>query len=210
MQIAYTDLSRFRPEERDLLWKAASPQRQIRAAGYRKPERKLCCLAADALLRYAVGCAGLPTPFVVETAPGGKPYIKGGEPFCFSLSHSAHCTAIAWSSGEIGVDVEQIRRMTRLESLARRCFTVDEQSYLFAPEGDMIQRFFALWTAKESYVKYLGTGLRTPLNSFSVCAMDRPRFTSHLLDGGYCLTVCADEAGAAPVSLAPEQLCSAI
>ena len=49
--------------------------------------------------------------------------------------------------------------------MVKRVFTPEEQRFL--SQGHPTD-FFRLWTGKESYLKYLGTGLSKSLTSFSV------------------------------------------
>lgn len=73
----------------------------------------------------------------------------------------------AVDDGKIGVDVELIRDIDmRITKIA--C-TENDKSYIFGqnglsceditPDSDMLLRFFELWTAKEAYLKYCGTGI---------------------------------------------------
>lgn len=97
----------------------------------------------------------------------GKPYIdKSG--IYVSISHSDKLCAAAVSDGELGVDIERIkhdRTTDRLIRLSHRFFTAGEHEYVLA---DPSVRFWEIWTAKESFIKFTGEGLIRPLNSFSV------------------------------------------
>lgn len=66
-------------------------------------------------------------------------------------------------------------------------------------------RFTKIWTFKESYVKFLGTGLSTNLNSFSINAtlgivtnqngeiLKYLNLKSYLFDTDYFLSICSIE-----------------
>ena len=128
-------------------------------------------LAAERLLVAALAACGLEPPLDIITGKQGKPRLRNS-PLCFSLSHSGDFIACAVSDGEIGVDIQTPEEFR--EGLVRRFFTPNEQRQLREserPDAD----FTALWCCKESYVKALGTGLNTPLDSFSVCLGDPPR-----------------------------------
>jgi 4'-phosphopantetheinyl transferase len=87
----------------------------------------------------------------------------------FNLSHTDGLTACAVSAGVgVGVDVEKIRRLDDLGSLARKSFSAVEVAELFAlPEAEHHRRFYELWSLKESYVKATGIGVALGLGKFS-------------------------------------------
>lgn len=170
------------------LYAAATPERKLRSEQYRNKADALRCLAADALLRFALGTADYQT----ETGPQGKPRITGRPDFHYNLSHSGDWVVLACSDSEVGVDVEKIRMDPGKENIARRCFTPDEQAYVFEDPELTAQRFFRIWTGKESYLKYLGTGLAKSLASFSILSPELcVRISHRTLPGGYSLSLCA-------------------
>ena len=173
-----------------ILYDRASAERKQRADRYRRKEDALRCLAADALLQHALGTA----EYTAATGPFGKPYIKEKDSFCYNLSHSGRWVAIAFGDKEVGIDVEKICLDAGKASLARRYFTPDEQAYVFDTEALAPQRFFEVWTGKESYLKYLGTGLHKSLASFSIFSLE-PEVQLHhrTLPGGYSLTLCTSD-----------------
>lgn len=92
----------------------------------------------------------------------GKPYAEG---IFFNAAHSGNYAFGVSSDSEIGCDVEIIKQ-AHLD-IAKRFFTAQEYIYISDSENkDNI--FFKLWTIKESYIKFTGEGLRTPLNSFEI------------------------------------------
>lgn len=104
---------------------------------------------------------------IFEYGEKGKPFLKGVLNVYFNISHSGEWVVCALSDGEVGIDIEQIRD-ARLE-VANRFFAEKEICDLKKLSGELRNEyFFLLWTVKESYLKYLGTGLSKPLNSFIV------------------------------------------
>lgn len=100
----------------------------------------------------------------------GKPAIAN-QPSCdlqFNLTHTQGLVALAVRRGlPIGIDAEGLNRANDLPSLARYCFTANEQDYIFGHDDEGLrQRFFALWTLKEALVKALGRGISMGLTSF--------------------------------------------
>lgn len=179
------------------LYERASPQRQQRADRYLRQEDKLRCVAADALLRWAVKQTLSLETFTVAADPMGKPFLEGVEGFHFNLSHSGRWVVIGYGTSPVGIDVQQILPDGAREGIARRFFTADEQDWLSHADGQRrTERFYQIWTAKESYLKYLGTGLRQSLDSFSVLPGLAPQGVNfHTIPlEGYSLTLCAAEA----------------
>ncbi len=187
------------------LYAKASPARQTRAAGYLQREDSLRCLAGEALLRYALRQALGMTAFTLEADPQGKPRVVEAEGFHFNLSHSGPWVVLAWGDSPVGVDVERPRPQAKTEALARRFFTPEEQDYVLCRQEGREQRFLEIWTGKESYLKYLGTGLQRPLASFNVLALAEKRHTMVLEDGSV-VTLCCRDGDILPESVITEQL----
>jgi 4'-phosphopantetheinyl transferase len=101
----------------------------------------------------------------------GRPYIDEPEAYRhvrFNLSHTTGLVACAIiGSGDVGVDVENIRRNVGFEDLAQAVFSPFEASYFMrsAPERQR-DVFFSYWTLKEAYIKARGRGLSLPLDGF--------------------------------------------
>lgn len=205
IHIACIDITPLTPGDYQRLYAGASPERRRRSDRYRREEDKLRCVAADALLRYAVRETLDITDFTVIQDANGKPCIENAEQFHFNLSHSGPWVVIAWGGSPVGIDVQQIRMDSGKELIARRHFTAGEQAYVFAAQGECrAERFFTVWTAKESWLKYLGTGIRQPLDSFDVLSEDLPLSSWRL--GDCVLTLCAREEHCPPRVLTLEHL----
>jgi 4'-phosphopantetheinyl transferase len=109
------------------------------------------------------------------TAHRGKPISVDAPEVRFNLSHSGQVVLLAFSvQHELGVDVELLRPLDQLVEFARKNFHPGEYDRIVSTPPPMRQRLlFTCWTRKEAYVKLLGTGLYTPLDSFEV-TVDRP------------------------------------
>lgn len=167
----------------------ASPARRKKADALHHQKDKLRCLLGEVLLRRCLGTAN----FTLLQGEFGKPYVKERKDFHFNISHSGDFVVLAWGDKPVGIDIEQIRGDAKIEKLARRHFTQPEQDYVFrGEEAEKSHRFFQIWTAKESYLKYLGTGLSKSLQSFDVRSMDFPHFFTQTL-GDCCLTLCTED-----------------
>ncbi len=91
---------------------------------------------------------------VLELGPHGKPFLPDGPHF--NISHSRGHVAVAFSPEPVGLDMEQVRPFH--EKLPQRIFSPGELLW-FQRRNSCRVDFFKLWTLKESYYKYMGTGL---------------------------------------------------
>jgi 4'-phosphopantetheinyl transferase len=137
------------------------PDRRDYAAAHAVLRRMLCA-------RYGAD----PATWRFEATPTGKPRITGprsDELIDFSLSHARGAVACAVADAvDIGIDVERIDRSSEVEELAHRFFSQQEARRVTAAAPPLRrERFIELWTLKEAYVKALGTGLSSPLDSFA-------------------------------------------
>ncbi len=188
----------------DSLYALASPSRRQRADRCRNSQDALRCITGEALLRKVLrDRLQNQNPHIVQE-PGGKPRVEQLPGFHFNLSHAASWVVLAWGDSPVGIDVEAVARGK--ERLARRFFSPEEQAYIFSSAQEVPERFTQIWTAKESYLKYLGTGLSTPLTSFCTRTMSSPRFFSRILEDGAVLTLCTREDTWEMAFLNPEQL----
>ena len=194
VRILCCDLGKIGPEEMEKLLRQASPERRERAAKCLRRESALEILAGEALLRRAFPQG---VPEICRTA-GGKPVFRDREDLWVNLSHSSPFAALALGAGPVGIDVEGPKPNRDLPRLMKRCFSPEEQAYA-APNGQVLEeRFYQVWTAKESWLKCLGTGLAGALRERNVFAPGLPDFHRYPLPGGFWLTVCTREAVGEP------------
>lgn len=99
---------------------------------------------------------------IVKTEKG-KPFFKYIPDLFFSISHKDEVTVIVLSDSEVGVDIERIKKAD-MRILSR--FLKEEADYI--SEADSDRRFFEIWTKKEAYLKFKGTGISGGLNSVNV------------------------------------------
>jgi 4'-phosphopantetheinyl transferase len=98
----------------------------------------------------------------------GKPYLKGYPKFHFNISHSGDFVVCAIDDKPIGIDVEEIKYMEYKE-IAKSFFSVSEFGYIVKEDLNIqLNKFYEMWTLKESYIKCGGKGLSIPLKSFSI------------------------------------------
>jgi 4'-phosphopantetheinyl transferase len=107
---------------------------------------------------------------VLHRGEHGKPALHDGE-LKFNLSHTGEVAVLAVTVGhDVGVDIERARSWSDPVRFARRFLAPAEACAVAAlPARERCEALTRLWTAKEAYVKALGTGLAaTPLRSFVI------------------------------------------
>jgi 4'-phosphopantetheinyl transferase len=100
----------------------------------------------------------------------GKPSLAKEATIDFNVSHSGDLFVCAITNGQlVGVDVEQIRPLRDIPSIAKNFFSLAEQSHLVdLDEEHRTLAFYECWTRKEAVIKATGQGLSRPLDSFDV------------------------------------------
>jgi 4'-phosphopantetheinyl transferase len=107
----------------------------------------------------------------------GKPALVGSE-LAFNLSHSGGLALIAVAErGEVGVDLEQVRPLRRLDLLEQGALTRDERGTLMRAGNERTRTrwFLRHWTAKEAVAKAFGAGLALAPQRLEVVPMDPER-----------------------------------
>jgi len=109
----------------------------------------------------------------------GKPTLSGGmSGRHFNLSHSDDRAILAICGAPIGADVERIGAAH--EDVAVNYFSpVEAAAFMATPEAERAEAFYRWWTAKEAFLKALGTGFSRPSDGFTMsCAPGAaPRLT---------------------------------
>ena len=173
-----------------------SQYRQEKLARTRNPRTYAQSLGAELLLLAALQELGGPMPpLEITCSEAGKPALQDGP--AFSLSHSGERVLCALSDEAVGADLQQLRPCN--PALVRRFFTAEEGAWLEAQqERDLA--FTLLWSLKESYVKFLGSGIaETHLDSFTVRVLPDGRAWIdgssvklwYAVCGGYVMAVCS-------------------
>ena len=121
------------------------------------------------LLRKAAQLFAGQDPGSVVRNEWGKPFFSDMPQLHFSISHSGMFWLCAFSECPVGADLQCHGSYVPPETLSRRFFHPLEDAFL---QRDGYKRFYDLWTAKESFVKFIGTGFYTEPESFSVVAED--------------------------------------
>ena len=174
-----------------------SQYRREKLARISNPRAYARSMGAELLLMAALQELGGPMlPLEISCGEGGKPALQDGPEF--SLSHSGERVFCALSDEPVGADLQQLRPCN--PALARRFFSKAEAAWL-EEQKEQNLAFSLLWSLKESYVKFLGSGIaETHLDSFTVRVLPEGRAR---IDGssvklwysvcdGYVMAVCSD------------------
>lgn len=165
------------------------PKRRRDALSCSQREKALQSLGAGLLLRKLLSVR---SDGDLSYNSYGKPCLAKGGP-CFSLSHSGDYVLLGWGEKELGVDIEKLRPVR--DALIKRCCREEELTYI--KEEQSLQRFFTLYTRKESAMKAAGLGFSLPLREINALAAfsyenTLYRFASFSIDG-YAFSVASSE-----------------
>jgi 4'-phosphopantetheinyl transferase len=159
-----------------------------RAARFATPVLRRRYLRSHAALRAILSSVtGAPLEFAFHEK--GKPYLVSAPEVRFNLAHSHEMALVAVTRDvEVGVDIEQIRKLPEFAAIAQRFFPPGHP----APSG--VRDFFRHWTRFEALLKAHGAGLygagATPPGDWSVTEIDvGPRFAAALAMQGPLSTV---------------------
>lgn len=190
----------------ETLLEALPPWRREKAERLRNVNSRQESMAAGLLWRLAMEEWGVDPMTAVELLPAGKPCFSTGTGPRFSLSHSGACVLCAVSDGDIGCDVQQMRKVNL--SVARRLHP-EERLWLEALEERERQReFFRLWARKEAWVKAESGERMLSLGEVDVMhPLAGWFFRDYALFGEYRAAVCARERDLPePILVARERL----
>ena len=177
---------------------------QHNAHPYQKGEASLA--ARDLLVRllrhHGIACD---SPVTLDRDARGRPFFASEElrrDIDFNLSHTEKTVAVAIAireAGEdtprIGIDVEIPHPRIRKKQLAARFFAENEIR-LLDESDDEEATFLSLWTRKEAYLKYLGTGLAGEMQTTDTTdpsALAVTLLTYPLTESGEMLSLCLKE-----------------
>jgi 4'-phosphopantetheinyl transferase len=153
------------------VWLVATPQRPATL-----PERS--ALRRGVAARILARQLGLPPEAIAIGHDGrGRPLVEHprGSGLHLSLATRAGWVAVALAQRPVGVDVEAVDD-TAVPPMG--VLHPEESAWLLAqPRASCALAFARLWSAKEAYVKALGTGFARPPESFAVSLSPEGRLT---------------------------------
>ena len=176
------------------------PERRQKTDRFRFEKDRRLSLGAGILLQHALSQAGIGEN-TLSYGENGKPYLTGRSDLCFNLSHSGQIAACAVSDRPVGIDIEEKRYFD--EKLIQYVFLEPEITWIETHFEDADVGYTALWTMKESLMKYWGTGislgpkkicmdLNEPIRARCEEFPSEKLFFTWVAIGDYQLTVCSD------------------
>ena len=127
---------------------------------------------SDDLLDKILALEGL-EGFKVERYKNGKPYLTLSScpsSLHVSVSHTLNFwVCILAEDVDVGIDIEERNRSVS-SSIVKKLHPLEQNYLSIFREGsrDWSEEFLTIWTRKESYVKFIGSGLAEGLSNFSV------------------------------------------
>lgn len=146
------------------------PDEQQRAARFRFETDKMTFSSCHTFLRLILSQRLNIDPLQIEFSgqEGEKPRIVG-YPVHFNISHTKDAFAVLISGPyEAGIDIEKVKPGLSFEPVINRFFSKEERSFILKDPLKSRDRFFLLWTRKESLLKAAGTGLISNLGDLEV------------------------------------------
>lgn len=156
-----TDIRSIRYSDISELYHRMPKDRQSRCDSYRFETDRCLCVLSYSLLLYSLYTEYGAIKFKLGYGPNGKPYLADLPPIYFdqihfNLSHCNQGIALALSSEPVGVDIEAFDRYD--ENLIDMTMSAEEAASV-RNSRNCDQTFIELWTKKEAFVKYTGSGI---------------------------------------------------
>lgn len=176
-----------------------SKTRQQKILRYHFDEDKILSLYAGVLTRLALTrqlhCSN--EQLIFEQISNHKPCLKlqnspNTFPIDFSFSHTRHAVLLGTiRHGKIGVDIEKLTNAPL--QIMKTVFHPQEIAYVESSSpSKQNHHFFQIWTRKEAYTKYLGTGLVTDLAFINTLASPIKDLIYTWREEDYICSVCAE------------------
>ena len=103
----------------------------------------------------------------------------------FNISHSEQIGIFAFAKGKsIGVDVEKIKCSLKIEDVIELCLSDFEKNWFYEVAPEIRKEvFYKIWTAKEAFIKALGTGFFFPVKNIDFKLNGDNDLTFHSISG---------------------------
>lgn len=146
-----------------------SQERKLEAEKRKNEKERQLFLAAEILLNRSLECIGanIKLPALYERNQYGKPYLIQNEAIKVNWSHSGEYVACVVADREVGIDLQYAKKGPK-KSLIQKTLQPEELAFYENAREEKTRLFYKFWTLKESYLKAIGTGFHTPLQTFYV------------------------------------------
>ena len=195
-------------ETEQKLMNFVSEERKAAIDRVRFDDSKLLTLYSALLARFAIcEMTGIDNSDLnFSRTDHGKPFLPDIASLDFNISHTkGMILCCVTDTGKVGVDVEIVRPLKY--NIMKRCFHPDEINYVESFNDD--KHFFEIWTKKEAYTKYLGTGLAFDITSVNMLAKEHDDKLTCFYENDYIFSVYSDcKDKVLPVSVSAESLIS--
>lgn len=169
-QLLSTYLACLSPDEKDKANRFRFPVDRRRFAITRGTLRHLIARQLDQKpeeVTFCYGTYGKPA-IDLSTRPLRRAFVGAECSFHFNLSHSGEIALCALGYKRIvGIDIEKVRSIKRLESMMKRTLVEREQRQVRS-QAMPARAFLQRWTCKEAYLKAIGLGLTQSMQTVEV------------------------------------------
>ena len=168
--------------------------KQEKVSRYKDLTRRKCSVAGEKLVKEHIANALniAPESLIILTGKNGKPYIENCK-IKFNISHCENVLACAFSTEEIGIDIERVRPFSL--NILKRFFSEEEQEYVFGniPTKDdfqkceneeILERFYRIYTLKEAICKKSEIGIKGLKNADAL-----PYLEKSFIENGYVISI---------------------
>ena len=201
MKWYHYDIQEMSEEEYQKWYDLMSAEKKARVDRFRQLGDKKRTVAGEMLARKAIAqwCGVEAESIKFDSAEHGKPFAVDLD-VEFNISHSGNLVVCAVSDQPVGIDIELIRPVD-LRTAKHFCTSEDleylfghtpsEKEFIKTEEEAILHRFFQIWTAKEAYIKCVGSGF-SELGIISLAAIqNKCRLEHRTLELAMC-TMCLE------------------
>ncbi len=151
------DIRNLSEEEYQKWYSLMNDDKKIRVDRFRFADDKKRTVAGEMLARKMIAdeCKTEAEKITFEKNEYGKPFAVGLN-IHFNISHTGNYVVCAINNNPIGIDIEKLRDYK--PNTARRVCS-DEEILLIEKSENPAEEFIKIWTKKEAFAKFSGTGL---------------------------------------------------
>ena len=148
------------------------------------------------LLAQYLGIA--PRSLDIAVDCNGKPLVRHldatGRPLAFNLAHAGGLLLFGFARQAVGVDIEPVRPIPRLDAFVRTALGERERAFhATLPAERRLDHAYRVWVGKEALVKRSGEGVRRDFASFDLIEKEATIFVP---EDGFVAAVAGENRGA--------------